>query len=107
MSLMSKYEDRFEYVCGTCSEGLGHIQLWTHLPWYMFNDEVSVMSTAFSADVKLTASVLRLLGPLLILRFLQNQNSVPAIAPPITVKEAITPTMTKTLSLEVLSFLAS
>ena len=40
-------------------------------------------------------------------RFLQNQNSVPAKAPPITVKDAITPTMTKTLPLEVLSFLAS
>ena len=58
---MSKYEHRFEYVCGVFSEGPGYIQLWTHLPWYMSHEEVFVMSTAFSADVKLTASVLRLL----------------------------------------------
>ena len=40
-------------------------------------------------------------------RFLQNQNSVPDKAPPMTVKEAITPTMTKTLPWKVLSFLVS
>lgn len=48
-------------------KGLAIYSFGTHLPWYMSNEEVSVMSTAFSADVKLTASVLRLLGPLLIL----------------------------------------
>lgn len=40
-------------------------------------------------------------------RFLQNQNSVPATAPPITIKDAITPTITKIFPLEGLSLMAS
>lgn len=38
---------------------------------------------------------------------MQNQNSVPATAPPITIKEAITPTITKAFHPGALSFLAS
>ena len=33
----------------------------TYLPWYMSHDELFDISTAFSADVKLTTSVFRLL----------------------------------------------
>lgn len=40
-------------------------------------------------------------------RFLQNQNSVPATAPPITIKDPITPTITKIFPLDSLLFMAS
>jgi len=40
-------------------------------------------------------------------RFLQNQNTVPATAPPITIKDPITPTITKIFPLDSLLFMAS
>ena len=40
-------------------------------------------------------------------RFLQNQNTVPATAPPITIKDAITPTITKIFPLDSFLFMAS
>lgn len=51
-------------LCGARTQepvpkGVAIYSFRTHLPWYMSHEELFDMSTAFSADVKLTASVLR------------------------------------------------